>query len=421
MKKKSKEKSLLFSQSKKIELLKNIYINIKCLKTKEVNNVNKNYMKEKLLKKGIYNNNNKTNKNSVKSFISKVNKENKEKEGKINFKNIKNNCDKQKTKVKKRFYSYNNSRKKYNSFYKKRNIKKEKETNKSISHTQSTINNLILNPKNNNINKAQNKKIKNRNNNLKYDSININETKIYQNNPLELTFGSSSFKSNIQTETKEPEKYNNKSKSKNKNKSFLKSINTKKNKFEKKDLIRHNKITKLKKKLFFDPNWKIKQKNNKNNINKNKNEKSQIIIHNYKTKNKYKFINNHYTNININFPEKNYHSMNISNERRKPNKKIKMKNNKELIYKNNTFKNKILKNKSYTTKNSEIIQKNTLKRIKSSNNNNNKEYIIKININDKVNGKYKLIIERTKNYIKRKPKSSPKLFLAHPSLQNLFY
>ena len=111
--------------------------------------------------------------------------------------------------------------------------------------------------------------------------------------------------------------------------------------------------------------------------------------------------------------------MNISNERRKPNKKIKMKNNKELIYKNNTFKNKILKNKSYTTKNSEIIQKNTLKKIKSTNNT-NKEYIIKININDKGNGRYKLIIQRTNKYIKRMPKSAPKLFLAHPSLKNLF-
>ena len=163
------------------------------------------------------------------------------------------------------------------------------------------------------------------------------------------------------------------------------TINNKKNKKEKKDLIRHNKIIKLKKKLIFDPKWKINQNNNKNF----KNKKNEIIIHNYKTKNKYEFINNHYTNININYKEKNYHSVNISNEG------------------------------NYTTKNSAIQENNTLKKIKSTNNT-NKEYIIKININDKGNGRYKLIIQRTNKYIKRMPKSAPKLFLAHPSLKNLF-
>ena len=93
------------------------------------------------------------------------------------------------------------------------------------------------------------------------------------------------------------------------------------------------------------------------------------------------------------------------------------------------IKNKILKNRnekeklrnsnkrSCTTKNSAVLQKNTLKKIKSCN---NKEYIIKISINDKENGKYKLIIKRTNKYLKRMPKSTPKLFLAHPSLKNLF-
>ena len=58
------------------------------------------------------------------------------------------------------------------------------------------------------------------------------------------------------------------------------SINNNKKK-EKKNLIKHNQITKLKKKLFFDPNWKI-NKNNKNNKNKN-----EINIQNYKARNKY--------------------------------------------------------------------------------------------------------------------------------------
>ena len=117
--------------------------------------------------------------------------------------------------------------------------------------------------------------------------------------------------------------------------------------------------------------------------------------------------------------------MNISNELRKNNKKIKIKNEGPNQKKNNLLKNKILKNrntqekifKNYTTKNSAIHEKNTLKKIKSSN---SKEYVIKININDKGNGRYKLIIQRTKNFVKRMPKSAPKLFLAHPSLKNLF-
>ena len=103
---------------------------------------------------------------------------------------------------------------------------------------------------------------------------------------------------------------------------------------------------------------------------------------------------------------------------------------KDKINKNNLIKNKILKNRNekeifknnkkrnYTSKNSSIAQKNTLKKIKSSTS--SKEYVIKININDKENGKYKLIIKRTNNYKKRIPRSTPKLFLAHPSLKNLF-
>ena len=277
-----------------------------------------------------------------------------------------------------------------NNFFKKRNITP---STKSISYTNSTNKNISKY----NTNKKKETKYRNKSNN-----ISLNENKIYQNNPLELTFGSSSFISNIQSETNEN--------GKNKNKSFIMTINNKKNKKEKKDLIRHNKIIKLKKKLIFDPKWKINQNNNKNF----KNKKNEIIIHNYKTKNKYEFINNHYTNININYKEKNYHSVNISNEGKKNNKK-------------NLFKNKILKKRNekdkkirnYTTKNSAIQENNTLKKIKSTNNT-NKEYIIKININDKGNGRYKLIIQRTNKYIKRMPKSAPKLFLAHPSLKNLF-
>ena len=290
----------------------------------------------------------------------------------------------------------NNSIKRYNTFYKKRNIKNEINfKSKSISHTQSTINNINnINNISSYINKNNNKKKKQRRNPNK---LLISENNIIQNNPLELTFGSSSFKSNnIQTEVNELEQEKNKNKNININKSLMISINNNKKK-EKKNLIKHNQITKLKKKLFFDPNWKI-NKNNKNNKKAN-----EIIIQNYKARNKYEFINNHYMNININYKEKNYHSVNISNELRKNNKKKKKKKN--LIYKN------------HTTKNSAIHDKNTLKKIKSSN---SKEYVIKININDKGNGRYKLIIQRTKNFVKRMPKSAPKLFLAHPSLKNLF-
>ena len=298
--------------------------------------------------------------------------------------------------------------KKHNSFFKNKIMEKQ---NKSISHTQSTIKNMC---------KSQNNFRYNKNNN-KNDKINNSKTSIiFQNNPLELTFGNSSFMSNIQTETNNDFVKN----KNNKNKTFFKSINTNIHKKEKKDFIRHNKITKLKKKLLFNPNWKIKQESKNKNNNK-----SEIIIHNYKTKNKYEIINNHYTNININYREKNYHSVNISNELRKNNKKIKIRKEREKINKNNMIKNKILKNRnekekfrktkirSSTTKNSAVLQKNTLKKIKSSN---NKEYMIKININDKENGIYKLIIKRTSKYLKRMPRSTPKLFLAHPSLKNLF-
>ena len=397
MKKKSKEKSLIFSQIKKIQLLKNIYVNLKCIKSKDNIQINKNNKKEKL---SPY---------SHKTY--KIKKEKKEKDGK-NM--LKNKYNKQKSKTKKNFYSNsnNNSIKKYNSFYKKRNIKNEI---KSISHTQSTINNIssyINKNKNNN----RNKKARRNQNNLL-----ISESNIIQNNPLELTFGSSSFKSNIKTETNEIElEKNNNNININMNKSLFVTINNKKIIKDKKNIIKHNKITRLKKKLFFDPHWKIGQK-----YNHPQNKKNEIIIQNYNAKNKYDFINNHYTNININYREKNYHSVNISNELRKNNKKIKIKNEKIISNKSNVLKNKILKNrnekekifKNYTTKNSAIHEKNTLKKIKSSN---SKEYVIKININDKGNGRYKLIIQRTKNYIRRMPKSAPKLFLAHPSLKNLF-
>ena len=296
--------------------------------------------------------------------------------------------------------------KKHSIFFKNRIMKK---SIKSISHTQSTINNISNSQNNIRYNNKEDKK-----NNSKTKIT--NENKIYQNNPLELTFGNSSFMSNIQTEINELEKNKN-----DKNKTVFKSINNNTHLKKKKDFIRHNKITKLKKKLLFDPCWKIKQKNIK------KNNKSEIIIQNDKTKNKYEFINNHYTNININYREKNYHSVNISNEMRKKNKKIKVRKENEKKNKNNLIKNKILRNRnerdknikirSYTTKNSAVSEKNTLKKIKSSN---YKEYIIRININDKENGKYKLIIKRTNNYAKRMPKSTPKLFLAHPSLKNLF-
>ena len=387
MKKKEKEKSFLYSQCKKIQLLKNIYINLKCIKTKDDNKINKSSHKYR-----------------YKKTFEEIKKR------KINEKNItKNKNDKQKSKTKKKFYSNsnNNSIKKCNTFLKNRIIKK---TSNNIINNESILNNMSKSE--NNIRYSMTKKEKNNNS----KKISTTENKIYQNNPLELTFGSSNFMSNNQTESKEI--------GKNKNKSFLVSINKNKDKREKKDFVRHNIIIKLKKKLYFNPNWKIKKKDN------NRGNKSEIIIKNYKTKNKYEFINNHYTNININYKEKNYHSVNISNEIRRNNKRIKTENMKDKINKNNLIKNKILKNRNekeifknnkkrnYTSKNSSIAQKNTLKKIKSSTS--SKEYVIKININDKENGKYKLIIKRTNNYKKRIPRSTPKLFLAHPSLKNLF-
>ena len=386
MKKKEKEKSFLYSQCKKIQLLKNIYINLKCIKTKDDNKINKSSHKYR-----------------YKKTFEEIKKR------KINEKNItKNKNDKQKSKTKKKFYSNsnNNSIKKCNTFLKNRIIKKTY----NIINNESILNNMSKSE--NNIRYSMTKKEKNNNS----KKISTTENKIYQNNPLELTFGSSNFMSNNQTESKEI--------GKNKNKSFLVSINKNKDKREKKDFVRHNIIIKLKKKLYLNPNWKIKKKDN------NRGNKSEIIIKNYKTKNKYEFINNHYTNININYKEKNYHSVNISNEIRKSNKKINIRSEKDKMKKNELIKNKLIKNRNekekfknkkcrnYTAKNSDILQKSTLKKIKSSNN--NKEYIIRININNKENGRYKLIIKRINQYKKRMPRSAPKLFLAHPSLKNLF-
>jgi len=399
MKKKSKEKPLIFSQSKKIEILKNIYINLKCLKSKEDYQINKKFKKDK----------SKTNKNSYAEIEKNKRKDKNSNKNKYNY---------QKSKTKKNFYSnsINNSIKKSNTFFKNRISKKPI---KRFSHTQSTLNNKYKS--HNNI-RYDHKK-----NNSKTNVVLTNENKIYQNNPLELTFGSNSFMSNIQTEANEKE--NNKN-NKNKNKTFLSSLNNNIAK-EKRDFKRHTKIVKLKKKLFFNPDWKIKQKNNKT-INKSiSNNKSEIVIKNYKTKKKYEIINNNYTNININYGEKNYHSVNISNEIRKRNKLIKVINEKDKIKRNDLIKNKLIKNRNekekfknkkirnYTAKNSDILQKNTLKKIKSSNNN-NKEYVIKININNKESGRYKLIIQRINQFKKRMPRSAPKLFLAHPSLKNLF-
>ena len=55
MKKKSKEKSLIFSQTKKIQLLKNIYVNLKCIKSKENNNQTNKINKNEKIKSYSYN------------------------------------------------------------------------------------------------------------------------------------------------------------------------------------------------------------------------------------------------------------------------------------------------------------------------------------------------------------------------------
>ena len=469
-----KEKPIFLSKTKKIQLIKNISINIRCINTQNIklkNAINQNVNNKQINSNYIMTNNNISNNNTLNNNIGKkiniidIKKISNPK--KVNQKRSKSTKSlsvntSNKSKIKRNFLikkkskkainnkSYykttNNTNNKKSEFYKKINVKKSNSHNKIRKNNPSQISPI----------------------NCPKKKIIQNNDEINQNNPMEITFGSSSFMSkNLQTETNETDKEKNSIKindkpqkfKKNNNNSFIVSFNLKKELKNKKqptiNQIRQNKIVKLNKKLLLKSSWKIK-----NNIAKNKplkslydkekeknkddkRNKSAFLIDNYNKKTKFnnsKSKKNYYFFNNINDTQKSKSFLkdnkNINNNKKSNYQDKNVKTKYKTFYNKNLLRNKIFKKKNETEeKNRPDIFKNYMlntssfyekNRINKSSNkdklNETKECIIKINKSiDKENGKYKLIIKRTNKVIKRMPKSTPKLLLTHPSFKKLFY
>lgn len=306
----AKEKPIFLSKNKKIQLIKNISVNLKCIKAQKIKLDNK--MNQNLSKKNVKNEEFSKNKKIYKNIniidIKKIPAANR-----MNQKRCKST----------KSLSVNNSNKSYikHAFIIKRN---EKSLKNNKSYVKTTVN-TIKHKKNDyfkkiNLKKKSNNAILSNNNINNLSPINRpkkiiqNNAEITQNNPMELTFGSSSFMSNnLQTETNETDKDKEKvsikvnNKIKKKNNSFF-VLNSKKNFRDKNSInanannnnIGPNKIVKLNKKLILKQSWKIKPSHIKfrparslNNKDKekykeDKNNKSAFIIHNYNTKTKFK-------------------------------------------------------------------------------------------------------------------------------------
>ena len=479
-----KEKPLFLSKNKKIQLIKNISVNLKCIKAQRIkldNKINQNISKKNVKKEELYKNtlnNQKIHKNINILDIKKIPAANRK---------IQKRCKSTKS------LSVNNSNKSYikHTFIIKRN---EKSLNNNKSYGKTTVN--TKHKKNDyfrkiNLKKTNNNKVilskNNNSNNLspinRPKKIIQNNAEINQNNPMELTFGSSSFMSNnVQTETNETDKdkvsIKSNNKIKKKNNSFF-VINSKKN-FKDKNLINTNnnnnigpnKIVKLNKKLILKQSWKIKPSHiqyrpmkalnskDKEKYKEDKNNKSAFIIHNYSTKTKFSgdndiiITNNCNSNANTSTNKNNASSIKNKKCTIKENKNI-IRNTKKIIqekklkskfitfYKKNLLRNKIFKmkkenNKKNSYDNKKILYnnyslndssfyennkfKNNITQINNNKFNETCECIIKINKSvDKSNGKFKLIIKRANKVIRRMPKSTPKLLLTHPSFKNLFF
>ena len=483
---KKKEKPIFLSKNKKMQLFKRINVNLKCVKAQKIKldiKINQN-----ITNKILNSNPTTTYNNSIKTII------NQNFQKSLNIINIKKlpptNKNNNKRSKSTKSFSMNNSNKPNlkRNFIIKRNSKKlinnitYKNTSKKKSKSEYYKKiNIITN--NNSSNKTT--KRKDNSNSHKLSPINRpiklirNNAAINQSNPMELTFGNSSFMSNnIHTETNETDKDKDnekntikiKNKFRRRNNSFIKTINSKKEFKEKNNLnIKRNKILKLNKKLFLRPSWKISSSKSKNkppkslNIKEpekskeNKNNKSAFIIENYNKKARYsantesimyyKNNNNNITDINNNKNSKKYIEINI----KKFNHQDKNLKNKSInFYKKNLLRNKIFNNKndieidtninyginkinikSYSYNDSSFFDNNFKfknKNINPKNKNNklneSKKCIIKINKSvDKENGKFKLIIKRTvaDKCISKMPKSTPKLLLTHPSLKKMFF
>ena len=475
---KSNENSIFLSKAKKIDLIKNICVNLKCIKQQKIkinNKFNQNINNKKL-------NNNVSNKNNINTekYLNIINIKKISNPSKINQKRSKST----------KSFSVNNSNKSNikRNFLIKRNSKNKttnKTNNKTFYTTTNTVNKKSEFYKKINVsrNTSINKKRKRDPNRLspinRPKKLIKNNAEITQNNPMELTFGSSSFMSNnVQTETNETDNIKLSMQIKNKkrkNHSFINTINPKKEQKGTKNYIirsiKPNKIVKLNKKLLLKPTWKIKPNhimykplksyNNKEkeNNNEDKNNKSAFIIENYNKKIKY---NDNHKNNNID----NKNHFNLNNITDIPNSKSFIKDNKTInrnkkfahneqnmktkyaaFYNKNLLRNKLFKIKSdnggknnydskkiiiknYCLNNSSfykinIINNNRQIRYKDRNKNNlneTKELTLKINKSvDKEKGKYKLIIKKANKAIKKMPKSTPKLLLTHPSFKNLFF
>ena len=475
---KVKENPIFLPKTKKIQLIKNINVNLKCIKAQKLkfNNGINSSSKNKIFNSNyiICNNN----------FSKKKNINYNEKKTNIVIKKI-NNTNKinQKRSKSTKSLSVNNSNKNNlrHNFHKIKNTQQIINNKSFIKSSINTLNKKGEFYKKININKNNNNNKIRKNNHSLLSTIERpkkrkkNNVEITPNNPMEITFGSSSFMSNnIQTETNETDKEKpcikiNKQ-YKKKNNSFIKSINSKKdlkskNKFRI-EQIKLNKISKLNKKLLLRPTWKIKPrlikykplkpycKNEKEKIKEEKINKSAFIIDNYKKKAKYiihkKIDSSHYLNnianinnsksfvkdnknnkrnLKLNYQDKNLRTQTINfyNKNLLKNKLFKKKN--EVKERNNfDTKKGVIKNYSLNDtffNKSNIINRNinnTNKNFYKDKFNETKECIIKINKSvDKENGKFKLIIKKTNKVIKRMPKSTPKLLLTHPSFKNLFF
>ena len=476
---KTKEKPIFLLKNKKIQLFKNINVNLKYVNTQKIKldiKINQNITNEILNTNPttIYNNTNKTIiNNNLNKSSNKINAEKLPQAKKVNYKRSKstksfsmNNSNK--SNLKRNFIIKRNSKKIINNITYKNSSKKNKskgEYYKKIIVTNNNSNKKIRK----NTKSSKSNKLSPNNRPIK---LICNNTPINQNNPLELTFGSTSFMSNnIQTETNETDKDKEKStikvnnKLRRKNNSFMKSINFK-NEFKDKNKlnIKQRKIVKLNKKLILRPTWKIRtnQKISKPSKSfykpeKNKEDKlnrSAFIIENYNKKAKYnksldKTIYN--KNNNITFINDNKSLIkDFNNKKLNYQDKEKERN---LNYKYIAFyKRNLLRNKIFNKRNDKEIEEKNIYGIRQSNiksnsfnrtstfdnnlkiNNKNrininkldesKECIIKINKSvDKENGKFKLIIKRTvaDKCLRKMPKSTPKLLLTHPSFKKLFF
>ena len=479
-----KEKPLFLSKNKKIQLIKNISVNLKCIKAQRIkldNKINQNISKKNKKKEELYKNklnNKKIHKNINIIDIKKIPAANR-----MNQKRCKST----------KSLSVNNSNKSYikHAFIIKRN---EKSLNNNKSYGKTTVNTKhkkndyfkkinLKKANNNNVILSKNNNINNLSPINRPKKIIQNNAEINQNNPMELTFGSSSFMSNnVQTETNETDKdkvsIKSNNKIKKKNNSFF-VLNSKKN-FKDNNLINTNnnnnniigpnKIVKLNKKLILKQSWKIKPSHIKyrpmralnskdqEKYKEDKNNKSAFIIHNYNTKTKFNnndiiITNNCNSNANTSTNKNNVSSIKNKKCTIKENKNI-IRNTKKIIqekklkskfitfYKKSLLRNKIFKMKkennkksydnkkilfnNYSLNDSSFYEnnkfKNNITQINNNKFNETCECIIKINKSvDKSNGKFKLIIKRANKVIRRMPKSTPKLLLTHPSFKNLFF